>query len=212
MLALISQGLGFGFTAGTSFGPLHTILMNVTLAQGWRQGLLIVLSPLITDAPIILLMLFILQQLPESVIAGIQIVGGLAVLRIAYGTWREARADAAAALDAAQAAPANVSRQTLIKGVTVNLLNPGPYIFWGSITGPLLLSALNESLLHGAVFLLSFYGAFLGLMAVFVLIFDRLRGLDPRLTRGLMGVSVVILVLLGLSILWSGITALTAAA
>lgn len=207
MLTLMTNAVGFGFAAGTSFGPLHTILMNTTLTFGWRQGLLIALSPLMTDIPIILLMLFVLKQLPPEAINIIRIIGGLAVLYIAWGTWRQIERDNSD--EKAKSTPENVSRQTLLKGMTVNFLNPGPYIFWGTITGPMLIQGLEQSVLHGAAFLVSFYGTFLGIMALFVLAFDRLRGVDPKFMRMLSIFAVVVLVLLGLQMLYQGLTPTT---
>jgi len=103
-----------------------------------------------------------------------------------------------------------LSRDTLLKGMTVNLLNPGPYIYWGTITGPLFLEALNDSLGAGILFLLAFYGVFLGLMTMFVFIFDRLRGVDPRLTTGLRYFSLVILAYLGTQLILHGVDSLRA--
>jgi threonine/homoserine/homoserine lactone efflux protein len=202
---IILQAAQFGVSAGTNIGPLHTLLMNATLTQGWRYGLLITLTPLLTDIPIIILMLFVLSALPPAAVPLLNIVGGLAVFLIAYTTFRGLRNPAPATAQESK----TVTRDTLLKSMTVNFLNPGPYIYWGTITGPLFLTALNESLLTGAGFLLSFYGTFLGLMAVFVLVFDRLRGVDERLTRTLTYISLVILVYLGTRLIVQGVNGLS---
>lgn len=207
MFALFSQAVGFGFAAGTSFGPLHNLLMNVTLARGWRHGLLIALSPLLTDGPIILLALLVLRELPAETVRYIEIAGGLAILWIAWRGWQSYRQGAAEAAAEADARAADTSRATILKGMALNFLNPTPYIFWGTILGPLLLEALAQSALHVAALLGGFYGTFLGLMAAFALAFDRLRRLDPRLTRALSLLSVIVMVALGLSFLWRGLFA-----
>lgn len=206
MNPLITQAAQFGASAGTSFGPLHTLLMNVTLTQGWRYGLIIMLSPLLTDIPIIILMLFVLSALPPATIPLLNIAGGLAVFVIAYTTFRGLRHPA----PVTAAESKTVTRDTLVKGLMVNFLNPGPYIYWGTITGPLFVEALNESVLTGASFLLTFYGVFMGLMGFFVFLFDRLRGVDPRLTRLLSYASLVILAYLGTSLILKGINGLSA--
>lgn len=206
MNPLVLQAAGFGISAGTGFGPLHTLLMNVTLAQGWRVGMLLVFTPLLTDIPIILLMLVVLQTLPPIFEPLLNIVGGLAVFYIAYATYRGLQNPAPKSETVSQ----SVGRQTILKGMAVNFLNPGPYIYWGTITGPLLLEALKNSVADGALFMVTFYGVFMGLMAVFVLIFDRLRGVDPRLTRALSYLSLVILGFLGLQLLLKGISGLAA--
>lgn len=202
---LITQAAQFGLSAGTNFGPLHTLLINVTLAQGWRYGLIIVFLPLLTDIPIILLMLFVLSALPPAAIPLLNILGGLAVFAIAYTTFRGLQNPAPVTTGASK----TVTRDTLLKGMTVNFLNPGPYIYWGTITGPLFLEAMRQSVLTGASFLLAFYGTFLGLMAIFVFIFNRLRDVDPRLTRALSYLSLVILGILGTNLIIQGINGLS---
>lgn len=206
MNPLIAQAAGFGWSAGTSFGPLHTLLINVTLAQGWRYGMIIVFLPLLTDIPIILLMLFVLSALPPAAVPLLNIAGGIAVFIIAYTTFRSLRNPT----PVTAAASKTVTRDTLIKGMSVNFLNPVPYIYWGTITGPLFLEALNESVLTGAGFLLAFYGVFMSLMSIFVYIFDRLRGVDPRLTRALSYMSLIILAYLGTNLIIQGFNALNA--
>lgn len=41
------------------------------------------------------------------------------------------------------------------------IISPGPYLFWLTVTGPILLSALRISTLNTAAFLLGFYGVFI---------------------------------------------------
>ena len=40
----------------------------------------------------------------------------------------------------------------------VNILNPNPYLYWGLVTGPLLLTGWREAPANGIVFLAGFYG------------------------------------------------------
>jgi threonine/homoserine/homoserine lactone efflux protein len=205
MLALIAQGIGFGFAAGTSPGPLQSFIISTTLSKGWRQGLIVILSPLITDAPIILVMTFLLQQLPGGVIRVIQIAGGLFVLYLAFSTWRALRAGQVIGSGASEMAVSG--RRTLAQAAGINFLSPGPYIFWGSVTGPILISGLEQSIWHGVLFLVSFYGAFLLMMAVLVLAFDRLRRLDERLTRAVLLLAIAVLALLGVALIVQGLRA-----
>ncbi|MBK9125065.1 MAG: LysE family transporter [Chloroflexi bacterium] len=205
MTALLTQAASFGFAAGTSFGSLHMLLMSVTLAQGWRYGLLIVLSPLLTDAPIIVLMVVLLSSLPPIFAPLLNIVGGVAVFFIAWRAYQSLRRP----LSVEPAGSAKVTRETLLRGIVVNLLNPAPYIFWGTMTGPLLVEAFAISAVGGLLFLLAFYGVFLGLMTLFVVMFDRLRGVDVRLTRWLTMASLVVLAALGVQLILRGINGLS---
>ena len=82
----------------------------------------------------------------------------------------------------------------------MGLLSPGPYLFWGTVNGPILINALHESVWHGAAFLLSFYGTFGVLIAMTILIADRLGTLNPRVRRGLILFTIVILVVFAISL------------
>lgn len=205
MLELIIRGSSIGFAAGSIPGPLHTYLINETLIGGWRRSLVIAFSPLITDGPIILLIVFLLGQLPESVIATIQIAGGLFIWRLAYEAWRKLAQATIILTD--DLAPGS-RQQTLGRALIVNWLNPGPYVFWASVNGPLLLKGLEKSPLHALAFLISFYGMLVGLMIGVALIFHQMRRLDQSLIRGMLWLTVILLMLLGTSFIWQGVTQL----
>lgn len=203
MLEFITQAAGFGFAAGNSPGSLMTFLISTTLSYGWRRGIMVVFSPLITDAPIILVMTFLLSGLPDEVARGIQIVGGAYVLWLAWTGWLAWRKGATITGKVTEAVPAS-SRATLMKAAGINLLNPNPYIFWSSVTGPILRDALDVSIWHGLGFLVAFYGMFLMIMTAYVITFDRLRHVDPRVTRALLLISLLVLAALGIQLILFG--------
>ncbi|MCC6805094.1 MAG: LysE family transporter, partial [Anaerolineae bacterium] len=94
MLALIARGITLGLTAGVLPGPLQTFLIQTTLTQGWRKGIILVFSPLLSDIPIILLTVLVLAQFPPDFIRVVQIAGGLFVLWLARAAWLSFRAGA----------------------------------------------------------------------------------------------------------------------
>ncbi len=211
MLELLTNGAGFGFTAGTTIGPLHTLLMNVTLTKGWRQGVWIALSPLISDIPIVTLMLLILGQLPPIGIEIIRIIGGGVVLLFAWRGWQAYKRGPS--LPAAQdSAVQSETRETVLKGIMFNLTNPGPYIFWGTIMGPTMIRAIETSALHAVAFMVGFYATFIGIMLGFMLVFERARTLPPNAVRLLSLLSVIVLVILGIGLISTGVQGLSAAA
>lgn len=203
MLFLIARGFTLGLTAGFLPGPLQTYLIQTTLTQGWRKSIIMVISPLIADTPMILITLFVLAQFPPEFIRVIQIIGGLFVLWLARGAWLNFRSGAG--FGAGGETVVMSTRQLLTRTIMINLLSPGPYIFWGTVNGPLLLQGLSESALHGIAFLIAFYGTFLGILAGYVLVFDRLRGIDPRITRALLLIITILLVVFGLSLIGQGL-------
>lgn len=201
MLELILRGSTLGWSAGVMPGPFQGYLINTTLAQGWRRSIVVIFTPLLTDGPIIVLMVVLLRQFPPEAIRLVQLVGGAYLLWIAYGAWRQYRANVT--IGAAEAAPAQ--RSTLFKSMMMNWLSPGPYIFWGTITGPLLVEGLAQSVWHGVAFMLAFYGTFLGVLAALVLVFDRMRTLGPRVTRLLLLATIAVLVFFALSLIVQGL-------
>ncbi len=195
----IVPGMSLALSAIAIPGPLQAYLLNITLNYGWRRGLLVVVSPLITDVPIILLTLFLLsglQGISPNTIKLIQIAGGILLLTIAWGAWAQYRAGVTFGAEKSQ--PADGSpRRILATGIMMNFLSPGPYIFWSTVNGPLLLKGLAISPLHAVSFLLAFYGTFLGGLALLVMIVDRVGRLNMRVMRGLMLATIVLLVYFG---------------
>lgn len=206
MFAFITQGVSLGFAAGAMPGPFTGYLVSLTLAYGWRRSLIVVLSPLLTDGPIILAVVLLLRQMPEGFIQAVQVAGGLYLLWIAWGAWQRFRAGSA--LAGGGPPPA----RTLAQGLIMNWLSPGPYLFWTTVNGPLLVRALSESAWHGLAFLAAFYGTFLGFLALYVVVFDRLRRLDDRVTRGLLLLTIGVMAAFGLALIRQGVGALLAAA
>lgn len=203
MLSLITSGVTLGWTAGLLPGPLKTYLIQTTLMLGWRRALIIVVSPLIADFPLILLVVFVLAQFPPEFIRAIQLIGGVFVLWLAWGAWKQFRAGTF--VKPGEEAPGTSHRKVLGGALLLNVLSPGPYIFWGTVNGPLLVQGLRESIFHGLAFLVAFYGTFLGTMIAQIVIFDRLRRIDPRVTRALLLIIALALVLFGASLIGQGL-------
>ena len=200
MFILIQRAVGFGVAAGSTPGPLLTYIINETLLHGWRHSVFIIFTPLLTDAPIILLSVLVLDQFPDGVLTAISIVGGLFVLWMAYGSWKRSNQAVVINTDAVK-----LRRYSIARGMMVNLLSPAPYIFWGTVTGPLLVEALDESLWWGLAFLAAFYGPFMATMALIALVFNRMRHLNERIVRGLLRFAALLLMFFGLSLIASGL-------
>jgi threonine/homoserine/homoserine lactone efflux protein len=193
------QGMGLGATAGASPGSFQTYLINQTLVGGWRRGSPIAFAPLVSDIPIILVILLLLNQLPTYFLRLISLAGGLFALYIAWGLWRQwRRSDPIQPTDPDPVARGN----SFWRGVVMNLLSPGPYTFWALINGPILISALRQSWVHAAAFLVGFYGVFISTMLVIVFVFHQARRLGPEILRALTLGSILILVIFGLVLIY----------
>ena len=200
MLIYLLQGIGYGFAAAAQPGPLQTYIISQALTKGWRRSLTAAFAPLVSDGPIVTLCLLVLSQLPPWFEKFLYLVGGVFVLYLAYGafqTWRT--------FDATSATEEGDARQSVFKAAFVNLLSPGPYIFWSLVTGPILVAGWREAPLFGVALMLGFYMTFvLSLMAIIV-VFGTMRGLGEKIRRALLGASAVALLGFGLYQLWRGL-------
>ncbi len=205
MIELLVRGMTLGLNAGLSPGPLQTYIIQTSLLLGWRRSLIVALSPLITDVPIILLIVFVLAQFPPAFIQIIRIVGGVFLLYLAWNMGQDIQRGVRIGAVKTAEAP-TTQRKVLVRAMQLNYLSPGPYIFWGTINGPLLIQGLNQSLLHGLGFLVGFYGMFVGLMCGLILLTDRLRTLSDRANRMILVGLALVLAVFGLSLIVQGIT------
>jgi len=90
----------------------------------------------------------------------------------------------------------------VLKAALVNLLNPGPWLAWSLVMGPLLLKAWGQSATHGIAMLVGFYSVMvLSLMGI-IIIFGVARQAGPRLTRALVGLSALALLGFGIYQIW----------
>jgi len=194
---IILPAIAYGFTATSMPGPMQAYLLNITLNFGWRRGLLVILSPLIVDGPIILLTVFVLGQIPDWALQVIRVAGGLLLLWIAWGAWKQVRAGANFVVSEDKLEGQISNKKILGTAIAMNTVSPGPYLFWSTITGPLLLQALNTSIWAVLGLFLGFYGMFLGGMALLVIIFDRVGSISSNVTRYLLIASIGLLLWYG---------------
>ena len=204
LLYCLLQGATLGLVAGATPGTLQAYLITETLAGGWRRSLPLIFVPIASDTPIIILTVFILDQLPAVALRVISIIGGLFVLYLAWGFWAQWR-KTKAAVEAEARPPTDKQPHSFGKAAAMNLLNPNPYIYWTFVIGPLLISAISESWLHAILFMVGFYGIFMGTMIGFIAIFHLTRRLGPRVVRGIQLVSILIMVVFGGILLREGI-------
>jgi threonine/homoserine/homoserine lactone efflux protein len=189
-----------GLAAAGAPGPLHALLLSLTLQNGWRRTLPAAFAPLISDGPIILLVVLVLTQTPAWFLRGLQIIGGLFILYLARGAWQAFR-QAPGDLEV----PAATRQSGLLKAGLMNLLNPNPYIFWATVNGPILIRAWRVSPWHAAAFLLGFYGTFVTLLVGLVAFFGWAGGLGRGANRLMYWVATIVLAGFGLFLLVSGV-------
>ena len=201
LINYLLRGMGYGLYAAAQPGPFQAFVLSQTLNRGWRRTLPMALAPLISDGPIIALVLLVLNQIPTSLEGYLYLTSGLFVLYLAWGAYANWRR--AAGRETPPPSPAN--HQGLLKAALMNMLSPGPYVFWSLVTGPELLQGWRTSPAHGLGFLGGFYLAMVAGLAGLIVLFGTARHLGPRVNRVLMIASAVALLGFGLYQLWRGL-------
>ncbi len=196
MLTYLLTGAGLGFTGGIQPGPFQTYVISEALRKGWRRALPAALAPLISDLPIIILVLFVLTRLPAGAQRVLYLVSGVYILYLAWGAWRARRVVPTG--EGADTQP----RTSILRAALMNLVSPGPYVFWSLIAGPMLLQAWHTGPATAAVFLFGFYGAMIATLAALIVAFGSAGKLDPRVANALTALSALILAAFGVRQLW----------
>lgn len=205
MTEFFLQGLSLGFPAGALPGPFMAYLFSQTLRNGWKKTLPAALAPILSDGPIILLMVLILTQLPSAFLLVIQFVGGAFII---YLSWRALQTFMKPA-DGIELAPdEGAQSQSLIEASVMNLLNPNPYIFWGTAGALVLVRGFEQSPATGAVFLGAFYGALLSVNVGLIIVFGVARTMGPTVVKWLSGIAAIALFVFGVIQIISGIQTL----
>lgn len=202
MLYYIFSGITLGLSAGLSPGPLMALVLSETLVRGKKAGISVALAPFITDLPIILLSLLMIDFLSgyHTAFGLLSFAGATYLLWLARENFRirQFRVNGGG------------HGQALKKGILVNFLNPAPYLFWISVGSPLMIKGWRSNVLFPVLFLAGFYLFLVGskvLIAVLVGVY-RTR-INDRLYRLINIVLGILLVLLSLKFFYDGYISLT---
>jgi len=200
MLTYLLQGLTLGFAAGAQPGPFQAFLISQSISRGWRKTLLMGLAPLVSDGPIVIVTLLLLSQVSDWFQRALQIVGGLFVLYLAYSAyraWKTFETDIPSALPSR-----NID---LLRAATMNLLSPGPYIFWSTVIGPLVIQAWDVSVWSAVLLVGIFYTAMLSLNMILIILFGQTARFGNQVRKAMLGLSVLALAGFGIFQLWQGV-------
>lgn len=200
MFVYVLQGLGLGFSAAVQPGPFQAFVLSQAMARGWQRTLPIALAPAISDGPIIALMLFVFSQVPGWLEQVLYIAGGLFMLFLAwdaYRSWRDADPEASTLPE-----PPTSGSPSVFKAALMNVLGPGPYVFWGTVGVPILIAAWRASPAYAIGFLGGFFVAMASALAALIVLFGTARRFGPKVSRALVGVSTIVLACFGFYQLW----------
>jgi len=191
MVECIFIGSGFAFAAAVMPGPLQAFLLSSVAQKGWKRTLPASFAPLISDGPIALLVLFVLNRIPEAMSRILQAAGGVFLIYLAWAGFRQWRQQTATGPETGDSAP-----RTLVQAVVVNLLNPNVYLSWSLVLGPAFLNAWNRPA-NAVALIIAFYATMIAALACTILLFGTTRLLGPSSRRALIMVSAIALAALG---------------
>jgi threonine/homoserine/homoserine lactone efflux protein len=200
MFVYLIFGITYAFAAAIQPGPFQAFIISKTLENGWKRTLPAAFAPVLSDGPIIILVLLILNNIPPAFLKYLQIGGGLFLLYLAYGSLRSFLN-----FDKLKKTEENKISSTLFKAVLVNVLNPAPYIGWSLIMGPMFIKGYREAAVNGIALIAGFYVTIVLSQMGIILLFGLARSIGPKVTRITLGIAVVGLAAFGVYLLWQGV-------
>ena len=193
MLEYVVIGCAYAFAAALQPGPLQAFLLVRVAADGWRRTLPASLAPVLSDGPIALFVLVVLHRMSAEVGQVLRGLGGIALLYLAASTLRTWRRSREGGVVETQSAP-----QTLARAVGVNLINPGPYVGWSLVLGPLAIEAWRQSPGQAVALVVAFYVTIVLTLALFILLLGTSSFLGPRGRRGMLLASAAAMAAIGI--------------
>jgi threonine/homoserine/homoserine lactone efflux protein len=200
LLDALSKGTVLGLAAGFSPGPLTFLVVSETLRHGLRAGVRVALAPVVTDLPIIVLAVLLLDRVMAypAVYGIIALAGGILLLQLGIGSLR---------IGAVELQEPSLPSRSLWKGIATNLLNPNPYIFWVSVGTPIILNAFQLSWVHAAAFAVFFFFFIVGSKMLLAKMVDGSRAfLHSRAYLWIMRILGLMLIIYALAFLRDGLT------
>jgi threonine/homoserine/homoserine lactone efflux protein len=168
MFEYLSAGTLLGLASGFAPGPLLVLVVAETLRHDVRAGIKVAIAPLITDVPIIVISLLVLNRLAhfKTILGGISILGGLFILYLGYESIKTKGLEFNL--------PPSISN-SFKKGVITNALNPHPYIFYVTVGAPIIFKATKQNFALAFLFIGSFLIFLVGSKVILAMVVERSR-------------------------------------
>jgi len=198
MLSNILIGISYALSAGLQPGPLQAFFLSKVAENGWEKTLPAAFAPLLSDGPIALVSILLLNNLPPSFRDWLQLAGGFLLLYFAWSSFRR-RGEA----EISQEDTSRDSQpKTIGQAALINLLNPNPYLGWSLVMGPAVLTAWSTGPDQAIFLLLAFYITMISTSMVMIYLMGRALLLGPNAGKMLSTISALLLVILGLYFLY----------
>lgn len=198
----LALGAFLGLSAGLSPGPLLAVTISESLQHGKWEGIKVAVSPLITDLPIVLGVLFVLSHLASFNF----VIGLIAFFGAAYLIY--------SGIESLKIKPGSFEinpekKDALKRGVIVNFGNPHPYVFWLSIGGPIIFKSLSVHIWATILFIFGFYSLLVGSKVAVALIVERSRSfIKSKYYTSIVHVLGIAQILFGLTFIEMGLNTL----
>jgi len=163
-------GIIGGLAAGLSPGPLTTLVFSETLKNGKKEGIQVAISPLISESPIILFVLVVLSTLAGNyiIIGAISMLGACFLVYLGLSNLTTNAKESKEGLE---------KGNTLLRGITTNLLNPNAYMFWLTVGGPRIMEGVQVHISATILFILGFYMMLVGSKMAIAIVVDKSKTL-----------------------------------
>ena len=198
MFSNLIIGSGYALSAGLQPGPLQAFFLAKVTEQGWRRALPAAFAPLISDGPIALISILLLNSLPTSFRYWLQLAGGFLLLYFAWNAYQ----NHTGTMEAFDKNIDGSQPKTIFQAALINLLNPAPYLGWSLIMGPAVISAWETAPGNALTLLLAFYITMISISLILIYLMGRALLLSPAAGRTLSLVSALLLVGLGVYFLY----------
>jgi len=193
------QGITFGLTGAVLPGPFQTYLILQSLKQGWQRVLPAALAPILSDCPIVVLALFVLSNIPSSLECGLHFASGIFILFLSLNSIIKQKK---VSTDLTE--PENRGKKTLLNAIFMNILSPGPYLFWSLVAGPVFLESWRKAPFYGISFLACFYGAMVLTLCMLIILIGCTKKLGKGVHKILLFMSMTALTCFGIYQLYQG--------
>ena len=200
MLYYLATGALLGLGAGFSPGPLLTLVISESLRRGVAAGIRVALAPLVSDLPIIgLVVLGLGRAVHTNMLLGfLALIGGFFLIYMGAGELR--RTGPALAEVGSEAHPFR-------RGLLVNAFSPYPYLFWLGVGGPMIFKAWGQSQGAALAFVGSFYLLLVGSKVLLACAVGRMSTfLSSAAYRNILRILAFLLCLFGGSLVYEGLT------
>lgn len=201
----LTQGIIFGLYAAFLPGPMQAFLLSQIIRAGWKRTLPLAFIPLASDGPVMISLFFLISQLPIWFTHLLRIVGGIFILYLAWDAYQTARKKVQLT---PETTPTTFNQTSFFKGVTMNLLNPNVYIFWATIGVPTILTGWQTSPWLGISFALGFYATMIPVTMLWIVLLGTVGYLKPNVQKIIGWIIVALLVIVGITMIYNGITTL----